>query len=163
MSIKYDYSLSYMNTIIESINKHGKYFIAINKPICDLKITNMQKESKLNNMEKHQFKPFDKVLVRDTNLELWRINVYSHLNDTNNHVCISGIWNYCIPYNEQTAHLVGTNEPYKEPEPKIWYVTDIEAKSTCTMTQKQFEHFTKEILDSNIDGIYQIGKIIKNN
>ena len=65
MSIKYDYSLSYMNTIIESINKHGpikfynlleceirylqrspleygKYFIAINKPICNLRITNME-------------------------------------------------------------------------------------------------------------------------
>ena len=65
MSIKYDYSLSYMNTIIESINKHGpikfynlleceirylqrshleygKYIIAINKPICNLRITNME-------------------------------------------------------------------------------------------------------------------------
>ena len=63
--IKYNYSLSYTNTIIESINKYGpikfynlleceirylqrspleygKYFIAVNKPICDLKIINMK-------------------------------------------------------------------------------------------------------------------------
>ena len=115
-------------------------------------------------MEKHQFKPFDQVLVRDYDDDPWRAMHYSHFDKMcKKHYCGSSYWIQCIPYNENTAHLIGTCEPYEEPEPKIWYVTDIKAKSTCTMTQKQFEHFTKEILDSNIDGIYQIGKIIKNN
>lgn len=65
MCIKYNYSPSYVYAIIKSINKYGpikfynllecevrylqrnyleygKYFVAIHKPICKLKITNME-------------------------------------------------------------------------------------------------------------------------
>lgn len=121
-------------------------------------------ESKRYNMKKHQFKPFDEVLVRGEYHENWKISLFSHT-DYDDLLrpfrCINGSWVECIPYNENTAHLLDTCEPYEEPEPKVWYVTDLNAKSTCTMTQKQFEHFMKDILGSNIDGAYQIGKIKK--
>lgn len=139
--------------------------------LCNLKITNMEKvksippyldnerESKPNNMEKHQFKPFDKVLVRDSNLGLWRANFYSRLDDNNDHVCISGIWNYCIPYNKETAHLIGTNIPYEEPEPKVWNVKNIDTGVHYEFTQNQFEHFIKNSINNEKCCAYSIHRI----
>ena len=119
-------------------------------------------ESKRYNMEKHQFKPFDQVLVRNYDDDPWRAMHYSHFDEMQKHYCGSSCWIQCIPYNEETAHLLGTNESYEEPEPKVWYVTDLNAKSTCTMTQKQFEHFMKDVLgSSSVNIAYQIGKIKK--
>ena len=61
-------------------------------------------------------KPFDKVLVRDTDEQAWCANYFSHYkNDpVYFYVCINGIYHYCIPYNEHTAHLLGTTDPYTE-------------------------------------------------
>lgn len=56
-------------------------------------------------------KPFDKVLVRDGTAEGWMCDIYSHkLKDDNFYVCISNEYYYCIPYDEETKHLVGTTE-----------------------------------------------------
>lgn len=60
------------------------------------------------------FKPFDKVLVRDNNDEQWRASFFSHYEPDENMPFqvpfITGGHAYfqCIPYNEETAHLVGT-------------------------------------------------------
>lgn len=66
---------------------------------------------------KCEFKPFDKVLVRDNDKEVWRATIFSHFENNTEHlfkfVCIGESWQYCIPYNEQTAHLLGTTENYK--------------------------------------------------
>mgnify|MGYP006959314239 CR=1 FL=1 len=65
---------------------------------------------------KCQFKPFDKVLVRDGVDEQWRINIFSHHQEKGGfpYVCMSGVYRDCIPYNEHTAHLLGTTDPYTE-------------------------------------------------
>lgn len=62
------------------------------------------------------FKPFDKVLVRDTDEQSWCANYFSHYKNDPEYfyVCINGIYHYCIPYNEHTAHLLGTTDPYTE-------------------------------------------------
>lgn len=62
------------------------------------------------------FKPFDKVLVRDGVDEQWRINIFSHHQEKGGfpYVCMSGVYRDCIPYNEHTAHLLGTTDPYTE-------------------------------------------------
>lgn len=62
------------------------------------------------------FKPFDKVLARDNDEQAWRANYFSHYsNDPDYHyTCINGLYRYCIPYNEHTAHLLGTTYPYTE-------------------------------------------------
>lgn len=56
------------------------------------------------------FKPFDKVLTRDGVSFPWRINIFSHYVPENDYpyVTIRSASKYCIPYNEKTAHLVGT-------------------------------------------------------
>lgn len=63
---------------------------------------------------KCQFKPFDKVLVRNNDGQAWRANYFSHYKNAPDYfyVCINGIYHYCIPYNEYTAHLLGTTGPY---------------------------------------------------
>lgn len=60
-----------------------------------------------------EFKPFNKVLVRDDNNEKWRIDLFSHQRDNVLYVGIEYSWKYCIPYNEQTAHLLGTSKNYE--------------------------------------------------
>ncbi|MBD5641849.1 MAG: hypothetical protein HDQ91_05475 [Desulfovibrio sp.] len=52
------------------------------------------------------FKPFDKVLVRDKDDEIWRCNLFSHTNE-GIYVCVIHAWEQCIPY-EGNEHLVGT-------------------------------------------------------
>lgn len=57
------------------------------------------------------FKPFDKVLVRDNEEDLWYANFFTHYNGDDKYypyVCIGTHYRYCIPYNEHTAHLLGT-------------------------------------------------------
>ena len=55
-------------------------------------------------------KPFDKILGRDADNRIWRCNLFSHINK-NTSFPYRGIGNsyiYCIPYNDDTKHLVGT-------------------------------------------------------
>lgn len=104
-------------------------------------------------MEKHQFKPFDKVLVRDSSLATWRANFYSHLDSNGLHVCISSTWNQCIPYNEETKHLVGTNKPYTKPQPKTYHIewgldSQMEQQD---YTDEEFENFIKTAVLKNKD------------
>lgn len=62
------------------------------------------------------FKPFDKVLVRDDDKHIWRANYFSHYSNDYEYpyCCINGFYRYFIPYNEHTAHLLGTTDPYTE-------------------------------------------------
>lgn len=61
-----------------------------------------------------EFKPFDKVLVRNFDYNKWSADIFSHIDiDGDMHECVGGIWNFCIPYNEKTAHLLGTTENYE--------------------------------------------------
>lgn len=55
--------------------------------------------------------PFDKVLVRNHFNEKWRAEFFSHIenNSPYSYVCIR-LWKYCIPYNDETKHLLGTNQ-----------------------------------------------------
>ncbi len=57
---------------------------------------------------KHQFKPFERVLVRDDDIETWMCNFFSHLDEDGDCVSSNGHWHQCIPY-EGNEHLLGTN------------------------------------------------------
>lgn len=64
-----------------------------------------------------EFKPFDKILVRDTADDPWKPDFFSGFFPGENYPfhSIGGFaFEYCIPYNEQTAHLLWTSEDYKE-------------------------------------------------
>ena len=86
--------------LFDALAKKGKAWDAEKKQIVDLK-------------PKCEFKPFDKVLSRRCSEDDWVLNFYSHKTDYY-HVCIDGSSNLdCIPYNEETAHLLGTTDEWK--------------------------------------------------
>lgn len=98
-----------------------------------------------------EFKPFDKVLVRDYNNEPWRATHYSHLDNDLNHYCGSSYWGQCIPYNEETAHLLGTTQPYEPAKPKEYHVSwgpDSEMQQT-EYTAEELENFIKTAVIHN--------------
>ena len=58
-------------------------------------------------------KPFDRVLVRDRDVEHWICGLFSHIvNDE--YLCIGSCYKHCIPYNDDTKHLVGTTDEAPE-------------------------------------------------
>ena len=55
--------------------------------------------------------PFDKVLCKN-GLDMWRCDLFSSYVGTYAcpNVCLGGSYTYCIPYNDDTKHLVGTTD-----------------------------------------------------
>lgn len=60
----------------------------------------------------YEFKAKDWVLVRGSDYE-WHLDIFSHKMSIGGFSCVGGIWSDCIPYNEQTEHLLGTTENYE--------------------------------------------------
>ena len=83
------------------LNKEGKYWDSANKQIVDLK-------------PKVELKPFDKVVVRCGEADKWSIDFFSY-KVSNGYICTGDAWfGYCLPYNEETAHLLGTTDDWEE-------------------------------------------------
>ncbi len=66
-------------------------------------------------MKVTDFKPFDKILCRSTNENIWRCGLFSHprIADEGKYKYVfttNGSYDMAIPYNDETAHLVGTAE-----------------------------------------------------
>ena len=60
--------------------------------------------------KEYEFKPFDKVLVRNSKKQCWCCNFFSHIIGRF-FCCLDGTYAYCIPY-EGYEHLLGTtNNP----------------------------------------------------
>ena len=60
--------------------------------------------------------PFDKILARNVHSENWNCDIFSNINDNEpyKYNTISNYWKYCIPYNDDTKHLVGTTDEAPE-------------------------------------------------
>lgn len=69
--------------------------------------------AKIERFDVSTLKPFDKVLVRDNPEDEWIIGLFSHISGCNK-VCDSLSWSFVIPYNDETNHLVGTNQDAPE-------------------------------------------------
>lgn len=70
-------------------------------------------------MKYYNFKPFEKVLVRDNDDKKWGLNMFSHYDETATQypfMCLAGCFTHCIPY-EGNEHLLGTTNA---PQPKRW-------------------------------------------
>ena len=62
-------------------------------------------------------KPFDNVLVKCNVSSRWECHFFSYIDNTIPYFkyrCISGSYAFCIPYNDDTKHLVGTNKEAPE-------------------------------------------------
>ena len=62
---------------------------------------------------KCEFKPFDKVVVRCSEADRWSIDFFSY-KVHNGYICTGDAWfGYCLPYNDETAHLIGTTDDWE--------------------------------------------------
>lgn len=88
--------------LFSSLEKEGKRWDAENKMVVDLK-------------PKCEFKPFDKVLGRNEKDDVWEAELFSHYKEESQYPfrCIGFSRKYCIPYNEETAHLLGTTDDWE--------------------------------------------------
>ena len=84
--------------LFSALAKKGKAWDAENKEVADLK---------------PKVKPFDRVLVRDSKSDNWRANLFGYIDKDGYYHCVYANWAYCIPYNEETAHLLGTTDEWK--------------------------------------------------
>ena len=76
--------------------------------------TNINK--KKDKFDPKTLKPFDRVLVRDRDCENWNCGFFSHKDAScaYSYRCIGTPYIYCIPYNDDTKHLVGTTDEAPE-------------------------------------------------
>lgn len=88
--------------LFDALEKEGKAWDAEKKQIVDLK-------------PKCEFKPFDKVLGRNEKDDVWEAELFSHYREESQYPfrCIGFARKYCIPYNEETAHLLGTTDDWE--------------------------------------------------
>lgn len=81
--------------LFDALEKEGKAWDAEKKQIVDIK-------------KEHQFKPFEKVLVRDSIDDVWRASFFSHIKENDGrYVTTCVTWKFCIPYIGNES-LVGT-------------------------------------------------------
>lgn len=88
--------------LFEALAKEGKVWDSEKKQIVDLK-------------PKWTPKPFDRVITRNAGDDIWTANIFSHVDKYGEYVtigCVGG-YSYCLPYNEETAYLVGTDDEWK--------------------------------------------------
>ena len=71
---------------------------------------------KVERFDPKTLQPFDKVLAKDGFSSKWTCSFFSHMdNDVSFPVyCSGGYFKVCIPYNEETKHLVGTRDDCPE-------------------------------------------------
>ena len=93
--------------LFDALLKENKRWDAEKKMIVDLK-------------PKVEFKPFDKVLCRNSKDDTWEADFFARLTrkeidytQSGKYLCVGDLWMYCIPYNEETAHLLGTTDEWK--------------------------------------------------
>lgn len=85
--------------LFEALAKKGKAWDAEKKAIVDLK-------------PKWTPKPFDRVITRTPDTP-WTANFFSHIDSDGVKNCIDDRYLMCLPYNEETAKLIGTTDDWK--------------------------------------------------
>ena len=110
-----------LNGDTDSFTKEGRLFSEFEEE-CVLFPSKEQRDWSKFKVKKPKFDPntlksFDKVLVRDRYNEAWMCTFFSHIvkdEDTYPYACGYDMFTYCIPYNDETKHLVGTTEEAPE-------------------------------------------------
>ena len=104
------------------LSKNGKYNIQFDGE-CVLfpskdqrdwnKFTAPWYKNKNEKFDPNTLNPFDKVLVRSEEVFNWNCSLFSNIDDSDSKytfTCLGLCYKYCIPYNDDTKHLVGTTD-----------------------------------------------------
>lgn len=125
--IEYPIQIKMSDDVLDGFTKDGRMF-AEYKGECMLFPSREEKnwynfKPKQPKFDPKTLQPFDKVLVHDEN-NYWRCNFFSHI--TNHkffpYTTAGDTYSHCIPYNDDTKHLVGTSD--EAPEYYKYWKTD---------------------------------------
>jgi hypothetical protein len=100
----------YKDTQIE-FNKYGQFSLNNSDGECLLFPSKEVRDwSSYQLPAPHDFKPFDKVVVRDEGT--WHIDFFTYYAPTNEYPyrCMANNWRHCLPFNEETVKLIGLRE-----------------------------------------------------
>ena len=104
-----------------SFSRVGKYTDAPDSECCLFPSKEQRNWSKFeapwykkDKFDPKTLKPFDKVLIWHCASECWSCEVFSHLTGKYTCNCIYGCYTRCMPYNDDTKHLVGTTDEAPE-------------------------------------------------
>lgn len=124
------YDQASLDTTTQNLDISGKYRIGKDE-ITEIRLATegekqqlfdaLAKEGKAWDAEKKQIvdldpkwtpKPFDRVITRNAADDVWTANIFSHMDSHGEYVTIAcvGGYTYCLPYNEDTAKLIGTTK-----------------------------------------------------
>lgn len=113
------------NGIELSFGKDGRYYTECEDGECILFPSKDQRDwskftapwLKKKKFDPNTLKPFDKVLVRDYCTDEWLAQIFTRYFKYRKYpyvdICLNS-YTYCIPYNEDTKHLVETTEEAPE-------------------------------------------------
>lgn len=91
--------------------KDGKYIFE-NGDEVPIATFDANEDNHVETFHREDFLPFDKVLVRDDDHCTWVADFFSH-NDEHGYLTSGGLhWCQCVPFNEETRHLIGTTTNY---------------------------------------------------
>ena len=108
------------NENFESFTADGRIIVYFDGE-CTLFPSKDQRDWSKFNPKKPKFdpktlQPYMKVLVCNCDGDIWRCSIFLHIYGKDNlpSVCNGIGYKYCIPYNDDTKHLVGTTEEAPE-------------------------------------------------
>ena len=109
--------------LLERINSNGKLYNSYDGECILFPSKDQRDWSKFTApwYKKEKFDPmtlksFDKVLVRDTANYNWKCDLFSNIikDGSYPYKCVGNAYIYCIPYNDDTKHLIGTTSEAPE-------------------------------------------------
>lgn len=118
--VEYPIEIKLSDGMTDTLTKNGKIY-ELYRGECMLYPSRSQRDwSKFKpirpKFDPKTLQPFDKVLVRDEEEEQWSCAFYSHIRDKTTYKYATTDYShiFCIPYNDETKHLVGTTDEAPE-------------------------------------------------
>lgn len=106
-----------------NLTSDGRYYFDVNAGECILFPNKDNRDWSTFKVEKPKWnpdtlQPFDKVLARDEETAFWGGDFYLYTDKETGsdfpYCCVGTNNRFCIPYNEETKHLLGTNKEAPE-------------------------------------------------
>ena len=114
----YPITVRTVNGLCPCVTKYGMYAIDYeDRGECTLFPSKTQRDwnkfsapwYKMEKFDPKTLKPFNRVLVRNSKTEKWRCTHFSYFNEGEECPYVTFIsYKFCVPYNDDTKHLVGT-------------------------------------------------------
>lgn len=102
-----------LNIIYCEEQNYDKFEKCKNRYIETYLIFNMELEKP--KFDPNTLQPFDKVLMRQDNITVWQARIFeARVFDGKYSATSGGLFDYCIPFNDETKHLLRTNDEAPE-------------------------------------------------